>query len=628
MNLPLSESCSYRVLVVDDVRAIHDDLTKVLTAGCAGQADLLDAEEQLFGSTRVCSSQFQVDSAYQGQEALAMVEAAVDAGRPYSLAFVDIRMPPGWDGVETISRLWQADPDLQVVICTAYSDYSWDDMVRRLGHSDSLVILKKPFDNIEVVQLAHALTRKWTMGRDTRARRQDLERLVREATEELNHRANHDSLTGLPNRRLFEDRLQQAILLARRNVQQAAVLYIDLDGFKIVNDTLGHATGDRLLCEAARRMQGQLRQSDTLARMGGDEFTFVAGALSDSGAAMSVAARMLEVLRPPYQVDGHTLFVTASIGISIYPEDGRDLSELLRKADAAMYEAKRHGKNQTFLYTPEIGDAANQRLELETSLRSAVENGEFSLQYQPEFDLRTQRLVRFEALLRWNHPVLGSVPPLQFVPIAEESGLIPEVGRWAIEEACRTARKWSDAGCTGLPVAVNISAQQIAKADFVDMVAGIVQKTGLDPGLLELELTESVLIDDFDDVAPKIVKLRELGIAVTIDDFGSGYSSFSYLEKLPVTAVKVDRSFLRFIDTPRARSVVDGIVKLAHSIGLRVVVEGVETAAQLAALQACGANEVQGYWLGRPGRVEEYFPELANFEPAGEDTHRMAGTLV
>jgi len=605
---------TYRVLIVDDNQAIHDDLRKILAGEASGPEQLLEDEELLFNTTPIRTSRFEIDSAYQGQQGLAMVDQAVAEERPYAMAFVDIRMPPGWDGVETVTHLWKAYPELQVVICTAYSDYSWNDIVRKLGYSDSLVILKKPFDNIEVIQLAHALTRKWTVSREAKAKRQDLERLVEEATAELSYHANHDALTGLPNRRLLTDRLEQAIAAARRKVEKIALLYIDLDGFKIVNDTLGHALGDVLLCEVVKRLRDRLRQCDTLARMGGDEFILIATGLKQADAVQTLAERLHEELRPPFRIDGNELFVTASVGISIYPEQGREVAELLRKADAAMYDAKRQGKSQTKLYTSEIGQAANHRLELETHLRSALEDNELSLHYQPEFELGTRRLVRFEALLRWSHPKLGAVEPATFIPVAEESGLIVPIGDWVLAEACRTAKKWEEAGCHGVPVAVNISAHQFCRADFIDTVARIVKETPLDPSLLELELTETVVVRDLDKVAPKIARLRELGIKVAIDDFGSGYSSFSYLEKLPVAAVKIDRSFIQCMDTgPKARSIVKGMVKLAHSIGLRVVVEGVETAAQLEALFESEADEVQGFLLGRPSPVEIIFPNLESF---------------
>ena len=611
MNSFEAENPGYRILIVDDNHAIHDDLRKILVGDSNSDPDLPLDEEVLFGTVQVRRTAFRIDSAYQGQDGLQMVDRALAEGQPYAVAFVDIRMPPGWDGVETISQLWKSYPDLQVVICTAYSDYSWNDIVRKLGQSDSLVILKKPFDNIEVIQLAHALTKKWTVSREAQVKRQDLERMVEEATTELAYHANHDSLTDLPNRRLFADRLGQTIALARRRGEMAALLYIDLDGFKIVNDTLGHALGDKLLFEVSSRLKDRLRECDTLARMGGDEFTLIAAGLADTEAASFVAQRVQEVFQQAFQIDGRELFISASVGISVYPLDGREVPELLRNADAAMYEAKRQGKNRIVFYASQIGQAASVRLELETHLRAALDSGEFVLHFQPLYDMKTQRLARFEALLRWNHPTLGLLPPSRFIPIAEESGLIVPIGHWVMREACRTAKKWQETSCAGVPVTVNVSVPEFIRPEFVETLAEILEETQLPSGLLELELTETVVMREPEDMAPKIAELRKRGVSVSIDDFGTGYSSFSYLQKLPVDAIKIDRSFIEDLKSvPKAWSVVKGMVTLAHSIGLRVVVEGVETAAQFQGLSSCGADEVQGFLLGCPEPAERHIPEL------------------
>jgi EAL domain-containing protein (putative c-di-GMP-specific phosphodiesterase class I) len=318
------------------------------------------------------------------------------------------------------------------------------------------------------------------------------------------------------------------------------------------------------------------------------------------------------VLHTPFHISGNELFVTASVGISIYPQHGRDVTELLRNADAAMYEAKRLGKNRDVFFSTEIGKAASDRLELETNLRSALANGEFVLYYQPQFELNTQRLVRFEALIRWRHRALGLVPPDKFIPLAEESGLIVPIGNWVIAEACRAAKKLQEDCDCAVPVAVNVSPQQFCRPDFVDTVLDILNPTQLDPGFLELELTETVVVRDIQEMALKIGRLRDLGIPVSIDDFGRGYSSFSHLEKLPVASVKIDRSFVRHIEAvPKAQSVMEGMVKLVHNLGLRVVVEGVETAAELEALLASGPDEVQGFLLGRPAPLEHHLAEVA-----------------
>jgi diguanylate cyclase (GGDEF)-like protein/PAS domain S-box-containing protein len=425
------------------------------------------------------------------------------------------------------------------------------------------------------------------------------------AQQQLAHQATHDLLTGLPNRRLFADRLEQSLASARRHGWLVALLYIDLDGFKLVNDTMGHSTGDVLLQRVVRRLASRVRETDTLARMGGDEFTLVAGELTDMAAVHVLADKLLGSFRTPFQLKGYELFVGASMGIAVYPQDGEDVNALLRNADAAMYEAKRRGKNRYQAFTPDMSDAAVERLELENNLRAALDRSELVVYYQPQFSLTTNRVVRFEALLRWNHPRLGLISPDKFIPIAEESGLIIPIGDWVLHEACRQIREWSAASLRGIKVGVNVSAVQFGRADFVASVAQALENTGLEPERLELELTETFVMHDFEESESKIIQLRKLGVGVSIDDFGTGYSSLNYLQRLPIDAVKIDRSFVRDIaSSNKSRSLMQGMASLAHSLGMRVVVEGVETPEQLQIIRSLGCDEVQGFLLGRPGPPE------------------------
>lgn len=425
--------------------------------------------------------------------------------------------------------------------------------------------------------------------------------------EQLAHQAGHDALTGLPNRRLFSDRLEHAIAWARRRGSSIALIFLDLDGFKLVNDTLGHPFGDALLREVVNRLRYRVRDCDTLARMGGDEFTLIACDLDGPEAAQTIANRLLQAFEQSYQVDGYDLFVGASAGIAMYPGDGEDGPELLRHADTAMYEAKRRGKNRTQFFTRAMVDAAAERMQIETHLCSALQNREFSLHYQPQFDLVTAKPVRLEALLRWDHPELGSVSPSSFVPIAEESGAIVPIGAWVLRQVCRQAKAWQTGPHAGLKVGVNVSAVQFTRADFLELVATALAESGLSPELLEIELTETFVMRDFEDSARKIAKLRELGVSVSIDDFGTGYSSLNYLQQLSIDALKIDRSFIKHLEMlPKSRSLIEGMVSLAHSLGMRVVAEGVETVEQLELLKTLCCDEVQGFLLGRPMRIEDY----------------------
>jgi diguanylate cyclase (GGDEF)-like protein len=422
-----------------------------------------------------------------------------------------------------------------------------------------------------------------------------------EAESKLQHQALTDDLTGLPNRRLLSDRLSQALEMAKRDRSLVALLYVDLDGFKLVNDSLGHTVGDMLLAEVARRLQSRIRKSDTLGRLGGDEFTVVLTHLKGSDDAALVGKSLLEVLSRSFLIEDHEINISASIGIALFPDNGTDANELLQQADSAMYSAKRDGKNRIMYFTPEIGFSVRERLNLENQLRGAIVRGEITVHYQPEFDVATRRLVRFEALARWQHPTLGSIPPDRFIPIAEESGLIIPLGAFVLEHACREARTWQSLSDYPIQVAVNVSTVQFRRAGFVDEVAAILRASGLDPKLLQLELTESIMLDGTDRAASTMKQLAAMGVSIAVDDFGTGYSCFSYLPRLPFNVLKIDRTFVSELDKRvEMAAMIRSLVSLAHNLNMQVVVEGIETVEQLETIEAMGANEVQGYLLGRP----------------------------
>ncbi|MCZ7572023.1 MAG: EAL domain-containing protein [Ardenticatenaceae bacterium] len=439
----------------------------------------------------------------------------------------------------------------------------------------------------------------------------------RQLTDRLAYQAQHDSLTGLPNRVLFEDRLQQAIAQAARRAELLALLFVDLDRFKLINDTLGHAVGDSLLQQVAWRLERRVRRTDTIARMGGDEFTLVATELKDPQGAARVAEKLLDALKTPFEVEGHELFVTGSIGISLFPDDGQDVTELLRKADSAMYRAKEQGKNEYQFYSTEVDTATLERLKLERQLYQAVERGELTLYYQPQFDLRIGQVVGLEALLRWHRLGFGMISPATFIPMAEESGLIISIGTWALREACQQSKVWQRDGHPAVKVAVNVSALQFTRPDFVEVTARALEQSGLEPHLLELELTESMLMYNTQDTALKLARLQTLGVRIAIDDFGTGYSSLAYLQHLPIDTLEIDRSFVRYIrasaeNTPDKAVIVRAITTLAHSLQMRVVAEGVETRAQLQFLRQIGCHGVQGFLLSPalpPAEVQTLFLE-------------------
>ena len=594
-----------RILVIDDNAAIHNDFRKVLGADGEDASALAAAELAILGEAplQAVNRGFEVDSAYQGQEGVAKIRQAVDEGRPYAMAFVDMRMPPGWDGLETIERLWGIDPEIQVVICSAHSDRDWTDVVSRLNNSDQLLVIKKPFEAVEVVQSANALTRKWQNERMVRRQVETLEQEVtarthglETANKQLRHLATHDALTGLPNRVLMDDRIGQCIALADRQKQTFAVIVLDVDRFKMVNDSFGHRVGDELLKEVALRLKEVVRDVDTVARLGGDEFVLIITQSPEADAAENVAARIIEVMQTPVRIAGIDVHTTSSMGIAFYPRDASTIEALLAHADAAMYFAKQKGRNNFQCFMPRMDTATQEKVRLETDMHVALERGQFQLHYQPKVNTATGAMHGAEALLRWTHPELGEIPPSKFIPIAEESGLIGAIGAWVVREACRQARAWQDNGLPWLRVAVNLSASQFRQGDLLSTIRDALDTAGLEARFLEVELTESVVMSDPEESIAILEQLSAMGVLVSVDDFGTGYSSMSYLRRLPIDKIKIDRGFIgEVISRPDDASIVRAIVSLAHSLKLKVVAEGVESVEQLEFLKTLGCDQYQGF---------------------------------
>jgi diguanylate cyclase (GGDEF)-like protein len=448
----------------------------------------------------------------------------------------------------------------------------------------------------EVAQLAAGFNR---MLIELERRRQ----IAIEAQERLLEQARTDALTGLPNRRHLADQLQREVDRFQQGNQLIAVLYIDLDGFKLVNDSLGHATGDLLLCEVAKRLRSRVRSTDILARVGGDEFTLILTGLESEKDAMTIANNLIQGLASPFLIEGNKISVGASIGISTRRPSAFDDKDMLKQADSAMYAAKRSGKNRAVSFSPELGEMARERLTLEAELHGAVERGEVYVEYQPEWNASSGHLIRFEALARWRHPHLGEISPGDFIPVAEENGLIHRLGRFIMERACTECLEWQKTSPHPIEVAVNVSSLQFASETFVDEVAMILKRTGLKPELLHIELTESEMLGPDTKAAENLRHVRQLGVTLAIDDFGTGYSWLGYLPTLPFSALKIDRSFIgRIQDHADGAGVVRSLIDLARKIGVRVVAEGIENSSQLDALVEMGADEVQGYLLGLPSR--------------------------
>ncbi|HYF15744.1 MAG TPA: EAL domain-containing protein [Phycisphaerales bacterium] len=602
-----------RILIIDDNEAIHGDFRKILAATGESEA-LSQAASALFGDQPKAAApraqHFEIASAMQGQEGLQRVQEALAAQNPFSVAFVDMRMPPGWDGLETIENLWKVDPALEVVICSAYSDRSWDEIMATLGRTDKLLILKKPFDPVEVLQLASALSEKWRLRKQATLKLEELEKLVEQRTSALSHLALHDKLTGLPNRAQIKDRLSKAIERTKERGGSYAVFFLDFDRFKIVNDSLGHDAGDQLLMQIAERLTA-CADAETqagceemvAARLGGDEFVILARSGAADPGAVRIGESLLRRLKEPYFVKGYNLTSSASIGITTSDHAYESPDDVIRDADTAMYHAKASGKARYVIFDQRMHAELKQRLEFETELAGVTERGEFALHYQPIVCLATGQLRGFEALARWNHPTRGLIPPDKFIHVAEETGSIIPIGNWVLHEACRQLNAWKAQFPTrrGLVVSVNVSAKQLASPSIVRQVEQAIRENNVERGQLVIEVTESAIIEDPTLSSEILNQIKQLGVGISMDDFGTGYTSLSHLHRLPLSCLKIDRSFMKSVSERRDyAAVVHAIVNLAQNLNITVVAEGVETSDQLVMLQSIGCDWAQGYLFGRP----------------------------
>lgn len=724
-----AKNTDFRIIIIDDNPEIHKDFVKILQP-IERPGSLDDLKAKVFSASEKSTftlPRFHIDFATQGQEGFQKIQRELKLQRPYALAFVDIRMPPGWDGIETIKHIWEIDSNIQIVICTAFSDYSWEDTVEQLGTSDNLLILKKPFDNLAVRQLASALTKKWRLMQDVKEHTQLLEKSVEEKTTSLRHslsltrstlesstdgivvvnnedkiidynnkfielwkipdsiiatknyklfiehalkklsspenyrkklkelkrnaedidigiiklkdnhifeqytqphhlqgkaigrvwsfrditkramleqklemQATHDALTGLPNRILLLDRIQQAIAEAKRKRLLFCVLFLDLDRFKLINDSLTHQVGDQLLKAVAIRLKDALRAEDTVARQGGDEFVVLVSKLKKETEIDKIAKKLLNVFKKPFKIANRKIIIGASIGITLYPRDGKEADILLRNADLAMYRAKSLAGNQFQLYATELNQEALLRLERENELQKAIRNKEFYLCYQPQFNAIDKKIIAVEALIRWRHPKKGELLPIDFIPLAEETGLIMPIGEWVLREACRQNKEWQDRGLGYFQVGVNVASQQLKFSKFPQLVTEILKETGLDAQYLEIEVTENVIISN-----PEIIKtinaISALGVKIALDDFGTGNSTLSSLTKVHIDRLKIDRSFVEGIDINNSDEVIiQAIIGMSHSLNYEVLAEGVETQAQLDFLKEQNCEIIQGFFFGIP----------------------------
>jgi diguanylate cyclase (GGDEF)-like protein len=516
-----------------------------------------------------------------------------------ALVLLDLSLPDSF-GLETFARVYAHSPTVPIIVLT--------------GNDDRILALSAVKGGAQDYLVKNRLDRELLV----RAMHYSIERKRYQV--QLEHQANYDTLTGLPNRNLLNDRLRQSVY-GQRERRNAAVVFMDLDHFKFVNDSLGHSVGDKLLQSMAERLRSVLREGDTVGRVGGDEFVIILNDQSSEEVIFRAMQRIASRVAEPITIEGKELYVTCSAGISMYPQDGEDVDTLLKNADAAMYRAKEHGRNNFQFYTSEMNERVNERLALENALRRALERREFLLHFQSKVDLKTGSIIGSEALVRWMHPEWGLVRPARFIALAEETGLVVPLGEWVLREACRQNRAWRDEGLDPGPVSVNLSARQFRQEGLVHSVARILEETGVEPSQLEMELTESTVMHNVESAINTLQSLKSLGITLSVDDFGTGYSSLSYLKNLPIDTLKIDRSFVREIGSGAESGegvLAQAIISLGHSLHLKVIAEGVETDAQLRFLRRHGCDQVQGFLYGEPAAPVDFAKLLARTNRKGK----------
>jgi diguanylate cyclase (GGDEF)-like protein len=565
---------------------------------------IIDDDEQIRGLLKeLLSLEHECVDVGSAEEALSILDVL-----NFSLVISDIQMP-GISGLDLVPRIIERTPETVVVMISGQQSIESAIEAMRVGAFDYIT---KPLDLRHVQAAVRRALAHHQLLTEKMLHDNHLEELVAQRTAEIEHLAFYDRLTDLPNRTLFADRCAQALASAQRTQRPVGVLLVGLDRFKKIVDTLGHAAGDVVLSEAAARLQGCVSSADTVARFEGEEFALLLTQIAEAADLADVSLAVSDAFKEPFSLGDQVVYVTTSIGISLSPFNGEDSNTVLRNAGAALYRAKKQGGNNHQFYAADMNAQAVERLELENSLRRAIDNDEFVTYYQPVVDLVSTEIVGTEALVRWQHPELGLLPPARFIGLAEDTGLIVDISELVLRTACDQTRRWHDEGLGRLRIAVNISARHLQQKNFLERLRKVLAETRLDPTCLELELTETSIMENAESATELLTEIRELGVKIAIDDFGTGYSSLSYLKRLPIDTVKLDRSFVSGATTdPDDAALVMAIVTLAHNLRLRVVAEGVETAEQLTFLRLLKCDEGQGFLFSKPVSREIFAASLA-----------------
>jgi diguanylate cyclase (GGDEF)-like protein len=523
------------------------------------------------------------------------------ARQSFDLVISDINMG-SMSGLELIPHVQSISEDTIVLMISGQNNIETAIEVLRAGAFDYIM---KPFNTRHLEVALERALKQSSLLKEKRRYKDQLEKLLTKRTAEVNHLAYYDTLTGLPNRTLFEDRLQQAVAVSQRAGKLLGILFISIDQLKKVNDSLGHLSGDELMKQVARRLRSCVMEGDTVARFGGDEFVVMLTQIDGAKDVVEIIGSIRDALHSPFDLDGHELFCTTSVGASLFPCDGKESHSLLKNAGSALYRAKKSGGDNYRFYTDGMNSKASKQFALETSLRHAIDNEELVLHYQPRLAVDSLKITGVEALVRWQHPQLGLLSPAEFIPLAEDNGLIVPIGEWILRTACRQNLEWQERGFPPMRVGVNVSARQFHQQHLAELVLQILEETGLAPEYLDLELTESSIMSNGQATINVLTKLKSMGVTISIDDFGTGFSSLSYLKRLPIDALKIDQSFVRDVTTDRNdAALVMAIVSLAHNLRLHVVAEGVETEEQLRFLNLLRCDEVQGYLFSKPLTAE------------------------